>query len=181
MTGFQDHFGPAEVLRLERTFRSPQSICDISSAFVSKNRAQLTKHVQSQQPEFPTPLQAVAVRQRTQYDSVIGEYLQALDNDIQADRTLPGRGGHATVYILGRYNNMRADVSSVLGRQWRHLDVAFSTIHSAKGREAATSSSRAPSPAACPAPSRTTRSSRWPCPPVTPSGSPRNADCSTWR
>jgi len=37
MNSFEEWFGDAEVLRLQRTFRSPPSICDISAAFVHKN------------------------------------------------------------------------------------------------------------------------------------------------
>lgn len=38
MTGFEKWFGPGPTVWLQRTFRSPQSICDVAGSFVSKNR-----------------------------------------------------------------------------------------------------------------------------------------------
>ena len=61
MTDFTGWFGPGQTLRLEQTFRSPQSICDISSAFIQRNPHQLRKHVVSATPEPDTPVTAVAV------------------------------------------------------------------------------------------------------------------------
>lgn len=56
MTRFGPWFGTHDALRLERTFRSPQSICDISSEFVTRNPDQLAKQVRSEQPEHPPPV-----------------------------------------------------------------------------------------------------------------------------
>ena len=108
MTRFDDWFGTGEMLRLERTFRSPQSICDISSRFVSKNPDQLPKQVRSEQPEPAGPaLRAVAVEAEDQYAAVITSYLQHLDSD----RRNPPDGGRLQVYILGRYNNGKSKSS----------------------------------------------------------------------
>ena len=43
MTDFTDWFGEGPTLRLQTTFRSPQSICDTASEFVAKNPRQLTQ------------------------------------------------------------------------------------------------------------------------------------------
>ena len=47
MTNFEQWFGDGPTLRLQTTFRCPQSICDTASAFVAKNPRQLTKVVRS--------------------------------------------------------------------------------------------------------------------------------------
>lgn len=131
MTRFNEWFGPSQTLKLERTFRSPQSICDISSQFVGKNPEQLTKRVRSAQPEFVPALQAIAVDTDDQYASVIIRHLRSLDVPASQPADRPLR-----VSILGRYNNGRAKVQAVMNRQWTHLQVGYSTIHSAKGKEA---------------------------------------------
>src|SRR4051794_12552418 len=47
MTGFTEWFGPGPSLRLQTTFRCPQTLCDTAAAFVTKNPRQLSKQVQS--------------------------------------------------------------------------------------------------------------------------------------
>lgn len=139
MTRFNEWFGAGETLQLERTFRSPQTICDISSQFVTKNPDQLTKHVRSEQPEYSPALRAIAVQasrygesDQQQYDRAVITYLQHLNTTVPAP---PGRRLH--VMILGRYRAGRTKVQAALtpGR-WKHLQVDYSTIHSAKGKEA---------------------------------------------
>ena len=43
MTSFDDWFGASSTIWLDRTFRSPQSLCDIAGGFVMKNPAQISK------------------------------------------------------------------------------------------------------------------------------------------
>ena len=136
MNRFEDWFGAAEIIRLERTFRSPQSICDVSGAFVSKNPAQLTKHVRSNESEFPPALRAVVVDTDRKYAAAIIAHLTVIDRAIGAGAVPEGRKGPATVFILGRYRRMRSDVQAVMDREWAHLSVRFSTIHGSKGLEA---------------------------------------------
>ena len=136
MNRFEDWFGEAEIVRLERTFRSPQSICDVSGAFVSKNPDQLTKHVRSCEPEFAPALRAVVVDTDRKYAAAIAAHLAVIDRAIGAGAVPEGRKGPATVFILGRYRRVRGDVQNVLDQDWAHLSVRFSTIHGSKGLEA---------------------------------------------
>jgi DNA helicase-4 len=129
MTRFDDWFGTATTLRLQRTFRSPQSICDVSSAFISKNPGQLLKRVVSDQPEYPPAVTAVAVRSNTEYAAVINRYLTALDRALGAGTIPTGRDGRTSVYILGRYRKVNEAVQPVLDRDWVNLDVRFNTMH----------------------------------------------------
>lgn len=131
MTRFTDWFGAGHTLKLERTFRSPQSICDISSQFVTQNPEQITKQVRSEQPEQAPAVRAVAVDNDDQYAAVLITYLQWLDRSVPAPN-----GRRMQVLILGRYNSGQAKVQTVLNSPWKQLTVTYSTIHSAKGKEA---------------------------------------------
>ncbi|GAB3135641.1 UvrD-helicase domain-containing protein [Marisediminicola antarctica] len=137
MTGFEDWFGPGEVLRLERTFRCPQSICDVSSRFIAKNPLQLRKRVVSSTTEYRSSVRAIAAASDNDVPGVISKHLADLNDRIAAGATPPGRGGRVSVFILGRYRHQEGFMppSSAL-RKWTHLDVRFSTIHAAKGLEA---------------------------------------------
>ena len=138
MSEFSRWFGPAQVFRLEQTFRCPQSLCTVSSEFVLKNPAQLRKSVRSVQPEHPPTLQAFQVPEDSRLRAAIETYLSRLHDQL-ANGTLPsGRaGGPVTVYLLGRY---RRD-AELLAPQWatrfgQRLKIEFRTVHGSKGLEA---------------------------------------------
>ena len=82
MTNFEDWFGPGEILRLERTFRCPQPICDLSSRFVMKNPAQLPKSVVSSTAEHPPSFVAIAAASDEQVAGVIRKHLAELNDRI---------------------------------------------------------------------------------------------------
>ncbi len=136
MTDFHGWFGPGQTRRLETTFRSPQSLCDIAGALVAKNAAQIRKRVRSGQPEFPPTVQVVTVPSNTRYAAVIIEHLEHLDAAITAGTIPPARSGKATVYVLGRYRRAGEAVAPALGRKWTNLEIRFSTVHGSKGLEA---------------------------------------------
>jgi len=64
MTTFHDRFGAGHTLRLQQTFRSPQSLCDVAGTSVARNPAQLAKHVVSHRPDHPPTISAFAVPRR---------------------------------------------------------------------------------------------------------------------
>ncbi|WP_168625666.1 UvrD-helicase domain-containing protein [Cryobacterium sp. BB307] len=130
MTQFEQWFGAAEVLRLERTFRCPQSICDVSSRFVSKNPEQLRKRVVSSTRETPPTLAAISVARDDHVRSAIRNHLEKLDKQVT------GEPRPATVFILGRYRFHESNVPSGDLKKFKNLDVAFSTMHASKGLEA---------------------------------------------
>jgi len=61
MTDFENSFGKGRTVKLERTFRCPQSLCDISSRFVQKNPVQMPKTVTSTNTEFPPAVRGLQV------------------------------------------------------------------------------------------------------------------------
>lgn len=142
MTDFDRWFGEAQILRLERTFRSPQSICDISSAFIQKNPAQLAKQVTSSTPEFTPTMRVVSVVHADQFASVLKSHLEELNRGVQSGAIPTGTGGRVQVRILARYRHLLNRVSDgcspARGHRdnWERLNVGFQTIHGSKGLEA---------------------------------------------
>lgn len=136
MTDFTGWFGPGQTLRLERTFRSPQSICDISSAFIQENPQQLPKHVVSATPEPDTPVTAVAVTKAGEVPDVVGRYLEDLNQKVEAGVIPAPTMGKLQVRILSRYHQQHRAIPVSYRNAWAYLEVHAHTIHSSKGLEA---------------------------------------------
>jgi len=142
MTDFARWFGEGETLRLERTFRSPQSICNVSSNFVLKNPAQLPKHVVSSAPEYSSSILAVAVQRVDQYSRAVRGHLDKLCDRVRSGETPTGACGLVTVLVLCRYRKLLHELQAAVrpkGRSnngWEGLDIRFHTIHGSKGLEA---------------------------------------------
>lgn len=135
MTDFQRLFGPSQVLRLERTFRFPQSIADVSSQFVLQNPSQLVKRVVSSTAEFPPTIAAVSVDTDAAVKAAIHHRLKALHTQIARERVPQRAGVRATVLVLGRYRQQIDHMPDCRSLQ-DLLDVKFMTIHASKGAEA---------------------------------------------
>lgn len=127
MTDFQQWFGRSVTLKLETTFRCPQSLCDISSSFIQKNPKQLPKAVKSSQPQIPSPVSIVRVESEPQIRSAIANRLGEIAQAI-------GPGAKQKVLLLGRYNKDKDYLPLNYDRQ--RLDVQFITVHASKGLEA---------------------------------------------
>lgn len=128
MTDFENQFGKAVTLKLEKTFRCPQSLCDISSLFVQKNPKQLRKHVTSTKPDCEQPVKIIRVEHEAKIQSAIAQRIRALANE----QALPGKPLH--IYVLGRYRRERALLPLDLNDS--RVRVEFVTVHSSKGLEA---------------------------------------------
>lgn len=127
MTDFNLQLGPGITLKLEQTFRCPQSLCDISSKFVQKNPRQIQKRVRSTKPDVKDPVRIIRLkdaRQETQgaVQTLLAELAQAQ------------RGEPLSVFLLGRYNNDRSYMPHGFDRS--KLNIQFVTAHSSKGLEA---------------------------------------------
>jgi DNA helicase-4 len=137
MTGFVDWFGQGQVLKLEQTFRCPQALCNVSSAFVSRNPAQIPKQVRSVTPAYGAVLQAFQVASRDRLVGAVEQYLAQLHQQLLTGQVPPGREGKVTVFVLGRYNADRAMLPATWrARHGQHMEVSFLTAHRSKGTEA---------------------------------------------
>lgn len=126
MTHFEDLFGKASTLKLERTFRCPQSLCDISSGFVQKNPNQIQKRVSSAKKNIANPIQIISVDSEEKIYSAVANRL----NEI-ANTTIPNK--KISILLLGRYNHERNYMPTSKDSR---LSVQFLTVHSSKGLEA---------------------------------------------
>ncbi len=129
MTQFDAWFGPGSQLALTTTFRCPQTICDVTSWFVSKNPAQFNKAMRSAQPDRGAPVRVVIDDDPAR---ALTAYLTDLSAAVARGDVTPGGGGRVTVDVLGRYNFNR----DLLRSKPANLDVTFRTVHSSKGLEA---------------------------------------------
>lgn len=136
MTGFRQWFGHGQVLKLEQTFRCPQALCDVSSKFVAKNPAQISKSVRSRTPTHGPVLQAFQVDNKSKLAGAIDQFVVTLAEGVRRGEVPLGQDGKVSVYVLGRYNADRQYVPTQRSRFDRYVDVSFLTIHRSKGSEA---------------------------------------------
>jgi len=126
MTNFERRYGSAVTLKLETTFRCPQSLCDISSAFVQENPMQLRKVVRSSKPNLAEPILIIRVDDERKIRAAVEMRLE----EILKESSIVGR--KPKVLLLGRYQKDKAYLPN--GNNAIELD--FITIHSSKGLEA---------------------------------------------
>ncbi len=122
MTGFSAFFGLALTRRLQTTFRTSQTVADVSSRFVSRNPAQITKTVRAARGPGGAPVAVVRVERHDALAGAVEAHLRRL-----------ARESRGTVDVLGRYGFDRKLVPTV---QLPGLDVRFRTVHRSKGLEA---------------------------------------------
>jgi len=131
MTEFERIFENATVLKLSKTFRCPKALCDASSAFISKNPAQIAKQVVTANDHEGVALVCYGLKNDIRQ-------LDHLENRLEKLSNSAGKEGRAvSVLILGRY---RSDEPDRLA-QWKRrfagsLTIEFRTVHSSKGLEA---------------------------------------------
>ncbi|BDO40643.1 DNA helicase [Cellulomonas sp. NTE-D12] len=133
MTDFANWFGESKTLRLQTTFRSPQSICDTASGFVSKNTRQFAKQVRSVQPDYGPPVSLVRVPRAEAVRGAVAATLDEISRGVRAGKVPPGLSGAVRVDILGRY---RFDRDVMPLQSYPGLAVSFRTVHASKGLEA---------------------------------------------
>lgn len=136
MSAFHSWFGDGQTLKLERTFRCPQPLCDISSQFISRNPNQIGKNVHSTAPLRGPVMQAFQVEQKNGLANAIDEFIMKLAKGVQTGEIPAGIKGKVSVFVLGRYNADRQYLPERSFRFSEWLDVSFLTIHRAKGSEA---------------------------------------------
>lgn len=128
MTNFNQMFANATTLKLQTTFRCPQSLCDISSGFVQKNPRQIKKQVKAFGKDVAEPVQIVSVEDEDQIGTAIGKCVE----DIVAKSDIRNR--KIQIYVLGRYRKESMYMPTYYDLE--RVNVKFMTVHSSKGLEA---------------------------------------------
>lgn len=137
MTDFEKRFGKGQVLRLTRTFRCSQELCNISSQFVLKNKAQLSKPVKSETKAYAPTLEVRVADNEKALEPGIRAFLDDLCEKIKAGQIDPARKGKISVFALGRYNQDEDYLPSDYKKRYgEYIDLKFVTVHRSKGLEA---------------------------------------------
>ena len=89
MTDFEAKFGRAVTLKLENTYRCPQSLCDISSQFVQKNPKQIRKKVRSAKPDIASPIQIVRVDDEGKIRTAVTKRIKEIGGKSSRQRKAP--------------------------------------------------------------------------------------------
>ncbi|OHU87632.1 hypothetical protein BET10_09415 [Pseudoalteromonas amylolytica] len=123
-TQFEAHFGRVTITALDKTFRYPQDVLDISSRFVCANPHQLKKYVKSARTETGPTLQMETVECEA---NTLEKVLAQLNDK-----------GEACVLLLARFHKMlpsRDELVDLQGK-FKALKIRAMTFHAAKGKEA---------------------------------------------
>lgn len=132
ITKFEQHFGVTTATTLDKTFRFNNSICDVASSFVLKNKEQvqktLTTHAQVDQP-MVSLLRATNLTKPKQIDQRIVQVLEQINTFAK-----PG----STVYLLARFTFTLPNKSQLasLNNQFENLAISGLSYHRSKGQEA---------------------------------------------
>jgi DNA helicase-4 len=121
------HLGHVEQRNLSQTFRYGDSILKPTSTFVQRNRAQTQRELRSASSGPDDGI--TEVRAKEQKEGVI----EVLDDIEAAAIQGGGQDSRPSVLVLGRYRSGRNELPA---RDERALELEFSTVHRAKGREA---------------------------------------------
>ncbi|MFC6154792.1 UvrD-helicase domain-containing protein [Nocardioides yefusunii] len=123
LTDFRRWFGPFETMSLPSTFRSPQTVTDTAAEFVQRNPRQVRRTVRSTLASPGEPVQLVRLGSEDEIPRAVASWLNDLSRRVTS----------ASVLVLGRYGFEQ----TLLGEDVpANLQVRFSTVHDAKGREA---------------------------------------------
>ncbi len=127
MANFARIFGETAENRLCKTFRSNQGIADAAANFVAKNPSQLQKQVEAEDDNAEGVVQVVNYFKKGEDEYFIQAQLRKMTDENR----------RAKVYILARYNYLKPDSFGEWKKEFGgKIDIEFSTVHRAKGREA---------------------------------------------
>ncbi|SDM68930.1 DNA helicase-4 [Cryobacterium flavum] len=135
MTGFENWFGSSETMRLERTFRFPQSVADVSSAFVMQNPGQIAKSVVSSTAEYAPTVDIMTVDTENAVAAAVRHRLTTLHTRVASGEVPSVQGRKLSVLVLGRYRHQSSYLEGCKPLA-DLLDISFMTIHASKGGEA---------------------------------------------
>ncbi|RLA46245.1 MAG: hypothetical protein DRR42_18605, partial [Gammaproteobacteria bacterium] len=137
MRDFGILFNRATTSQLTKTFRCPQSLCDVSSQFISKNPEQLKKVVVGDKDKQGGSVFCISLPDEADINQRIQQYLEQLSRLVRGKKTDLNKDGKISVLVLGRYGFDEPDEIN----RWRAIfsdtiELSFSTVHRARGGEA---------------------------------------------
>lgn len=150
MQEFERWFGPTERTFLERTFRLPRCTAENARKFVTSNEAQIKKTVYAENEGDPQCVQIALGTERftdemKQTASKEKKDPLKIESALMIEETLEKirehakqHEGRASVLVLGRYKDhylLESGALKGIRSRFKDLDVEYSTIHGAKGRE----------------------------------------------
>ena len=132
---FEEYFGYTEKCKIENTYRFGEPLIKLSSDFILANEFQVPKEVRSNDSSKHTVLSLVEYKNE---DGSQLEHLKSIVSGISRDET---------IMLVGRYHSDIEFIpqDSVLGRDQKYnitkvrvngREMAYNTVHSAKGLEA---------------------------------------------
>ena len=128
MTEFIKNFGDSAIMKLEDNFRFSQSMTDISSFFIQKNKNQIAKTIKSHNQLIKEPITIVReITDKEENDITLSEVLKNIrENDKQGE-----------IMVLGRYNFSKPDdFQNIINNFDNKEKIYFKTVHGSKGLEA---------------------------------------------
>jgi len=139
-SNFEKYVGKYEQLFIEQTYRNSQSLIDITSKYIQKNKKQIQKSPKSKKEPLENPIKFVYYSQDNAEDIFI--------NEIQA---LIDKNGRKPILVLGRHSfdinefiklkpnskikyYERTDKLEI--KDFEDVDIKYITVHKSKGLEA---------------------------------------------
>ena len=128
---FSEFFGPTEINKIETTYRFGEPLVSLSSGFIQKNKAQITKSIHPFSNNIRTEL-AFHGYERNCYCNDIGQ----LVDDIPEDKSifLLGRYSFDDYYLSFTYQSVKENGKFYYLINGRKIE--FLTVHKSKGLEA---------------------------------------------
>ena len=136
---FEKYWGETRISYIEKTYRFPQSLCNVSGQFIMKNQRQMKKKMVSDINGSAFALGTIVADTGKEYIDCLVETLKSLPNE-------------STVFLLGRYTfdinyiaqSDRFSVSydantkekKVVLKERPELFIRFKTLHESKGSQA---------------------------------------------
>lgn len=139
-SNFEKYVGKYELLLIEQTYRNAQSLIDITSKYIQKNKKQITKNPKSKKGPVAEPIKFVNYKQE--------EVEQVFISEIQQ---LVLKHGKQSILVLGRHSFDINDLikltpsnkikffeasGKIVIDGFEDVDIKFLTVHKSKGTEA---------------------------------------------
>ncbi len=126
-TNFGQEFGDYSIVKLDKTYRFNNSICDVATEFVTRNPTQEKKQLMTHDIVDKSAVSIMKVKNSCDMAHVAS----ALDR-ISIEAQSP-----SSVYVISRYNFLVDDQQLfTISKQYPQLDIKSISMHGSKGKEA---------------------------------------------